>query len=354
MLPWGVFPKGATLGGEGACELKNLCAALILKPDSSVAGNAGSSLYVCWAMQRHQNRREFVGATLAAFSGASLVGCGAGAKPAEEAPAAGVALTNRLALLENELSGRIGLYAFAPSIAKQAVAYRDDERFAMCSTFKWALAAAILEHVDRGKLKLEEKIPYQQKDILEYAPVTQANLDKGELSVEELAKASVTVSDNTAANLLLDLIGGPSGLTHFFHNIGDSVTHLDRNEPLLNMNLPGDERDTTTPRAMATSLSIVLGTDILSDDGRSTLTDWLVATETGLNRLRAGFPDEVRAGDKTGTGNNGAANDVAVVWTTASSPVFMACYMSGSEAPLKRLNAAHEEIGRLVFEYFAS
>ncbi len=319
-----------------------------------MAGNAGLSLYVCRAMQRQQKRREFVGATLTVLSGASLVGCGAGVNSTKEAPAADVALTNRLVSLENELSGRIGLYAFAPSAAKQAVGYRADERFAMCSTFKWALAAAILEHVDRGKLALDEKVSFTEKDILEYAPVTQANLDQGALTVEELAKASVTVSDNTAANLLLELIGGPSGLTHFFHNIGDRVTHLDRNEPLLNMNLPGDERDTTTPRAMATSLSVVLGSDILSAQGRSTLTDWLVEAETGLNRLRGGFPEEIRAADKTGTGNRGAVNDVAVAWITPDSPVFIASYMSGSEAPLKRLNATHEEIGRLLFDYFAS
>lgn len=320
----------------------------------SVAGNACLSLYVCRAMQRQQKRREFVQAALITLSGAAAAGCNGGAKPAENAPTGADAFTNRLVALETELAGRIGVFAFAPSMTRAPIAYRADERFAMCSTFKWALAAAILEQVDRGTLKLEAKVPYAETDILEHAPVTSANLDKGELSISELAQASVTVSDNTAANLLLELMGGPSALTHFFQNIGDKQTHLDRNEPLLNMNLPGDERDTTTPRAMATSFSSVLSTDILSLEGRSTLTEWLVATQTGLKRLRGGFPEHLRAGDKTGTGNGGAVSDVAVVWINPSTPIFVASYMSGSAEPLKRLEAAHREIGAFVLEHFAS
>ena len=131
----------------------------------------------------------------------------------------------------------------------QQLAHRADERFAMCSTFKWVLAASVLAHVDRGALALDEQVPYGPADLLEYAPAAKASLDRGFMTIEALAVAAVTISDNTAANLLLAKTGGPPGLTEFMRSCGDTVTRLDRLEPDLNDNIEGDPRDTTTPRA---------------------------------------------------------------------------------------------------------
>jgi beta-lactamase class A len=218
----------------------------------------------------------------------------------------------------------------------------------MCSTFKWTLAAAVLASVDRGQLRLAQPIAYGEADLLAYAPVTAARVTEGRMTIEELARAAVVVSDNTAANLLLAQIGGPPGLTRFFRDVGDDVTRLDRNEPTLNTNAPGDPRDTTTPRAMALALRTVLTGDVLSPASRDRLTRWLVECETGLARLRAGLPTGWRVGDKTGTGANGACNDVAIAWPPAGGTWLIAAYMSESAAQPAELNAAHAEIGRLV------
>jgi beta-lactamase class A len=156
------------------------------------------------------------------------------------------------------------------------------------------------------------------------------------------------VSDNTAANLLLARIGGPAGWTRFARQAGDLTSRLDRDEPTLNSNLPGDPRDTTTPRAMAGLLERVLTGDLLSPVSRGRLIDWLVATETGRDRLRAGLPPDWRVGDKTGTGGRGACNDVAVAWPPRGGPWYIAAYVSESPAAPERLNAAHAELGRMV------
>jgi len=255
--------------------------------------------------------------------------------------------TDPFAALESSVGGRVGVFAVDTGSGR-ALAHRADERFAMCSTFKWALAAAVLERVERGELRLDETLSFGSKDLLEYAPITRQHVAEGHMTVEALAEAIVTVSDNTAANLLLAKVGGPAGVTAFFRKLGDTVTRLDRDEPMLNMNDPGDAKDTTSPRAMVRSMQAVLLGDRLSPGSRTLLTGWMIDCKTGRDRLRAGLPAVWTVGDKTGTGNRGAANDVAVAWPPAREPIVVAAYLSDSKATPDRLKAAHAEIGRIV------
>lgn len=232
--------------------------------------------------------------------------------------------------IEADLGGRVGVMARDTGSGDE-LAWRADERFALCSTFKWVLAAMILSKVDRGELALERRIEYGEADLLEYAPVTREHVEEGSMTVAGLCRAAVTVSDNTAANLLLELVGGPPELTAFLRKSGDTVTRLDRYEPELNTNVPGDERDTTTPRAMLDTMERLLLGEALSPGSRERLNGWLVGATTGGARLRAGLPDGWTVGDKTGTGPNGAANDVAIAWPPGRPPILIAAYLSGSE-----------------------
>lgn len=249
--------------------------------------------------------------------------------------------------IEADLGGRVGVMAIDTDDGTE-MSHRADERFAMCSTFKWMLTAFVLSQVDQDEISLDERLSYGPEDLLDYAPVARKHVDVGWLTVDSLCHASVTLSDNTAANLLLHRVGGPAELTSFLRQTGDKVTRLDRTEPDLNTNLPGDERDTTTPRAMAGSMHRILVGDVLSAGSRDKLNQWLKDTSTGLQRLRAGLPSGWTAGDKTGTGANGAANDVAIVWPRNRQPILIAAYLSEADASPEARNAAHAEIGRAV------
>ena len=202
--------------------------------------------------------------------------------------------------------GRIGLYA--ENLRTGATfKWRADERFVMCSTFKASLAACALQRIDRGADSLLAQVSYGPADLLEYAPTARENLSKGALSVADLCRAAVELSDNTCANLLLARIGGPPALTAFWRSLGDSVSRLDHNEPALNRSQPGNPQDTTTPAAMAGDLKrLVLG-DVLSAPSRGRLTQWMVGCKTGANRLRAGLPKTWTIGDKTGNNGKDAA-----------------------------------------------
>jgi beta-lactamase class A len=271
----------------------------------------------------------------------------ASAASAENEPA------TRIAAIETRTGGRIGVAALDTGDDKH-LDYRAEERFPMCSTFKFLAAAAVLKRVDEKQEKLERFVPYGTKDILEYAPVTKEHLKEGGMTLGALCEAAIEQSDNTAGNLLLNAIGGPSGLTNFARTLGDRVTRLDRIEPELNSAIPGDERDTTTPAAISSDMQRLLLCDALSETSRRQLDDWLLHNETGGLMIRAGVPKTWSVGDKTGRGSNGAMNDIAIMRPPGRAPILLAIYFVGSTAPANDREAAIAEAAKIVAESFAS
>lgn len=280
------------------------------------------------------------------------IGCGIASAWTPLRASASPQAQSKFVALEAQLAGRVGVLAVDTGNGAR-LSHRADERFAMCSTFKLILSAAILAKADRGEVKLTQALPYSSADLLDHAPVTTAHIAEGKLPVETLAKAIIEVSDNTAANLLLSLVGGPPGLTSYLRGLGDPITRLDRTEPSLNTNQPGDERDTTTSSAMIGTMQRILMGDALSVGAKDKLIGWLKNSRTGLERLRAGFPSDWIVGDKTGTGVNGTVNDLAIVWPPKRAPILIAVYMSESARTAAELNAAHAEIGRMIVETFS-
>jgi beta-lactamase class A len=253
---------------------------------------------------------------------------------------------SELARLEASLGGRIGVSALDLQTSRR-IAHRADERFAMCSTFKWALAAHVLAVVSRDAL--EGRLAYTKANLVPYSPVTEPKVSEGSMTIRDLCAAAVTISDNTAANLLLRHVGGPSAFTAFLRRTGDDVTRLDRMEPDLNENAPGDPRDTTTPAAMVGSLHRLLFGNFLGIGGRELLQGWMRSSTTGLDRLRAGLPAGWVAGDKTGTCANGASNDVGFAFPpNRSRPILIASYIEAPVASAEHRNAAHKQIAMRV------
>ena len=254
--------------------------------------------------------------------------------------------TPRFADLERRNGGRLGVAAF-DSASGRRIGHRSEERFPMCSTFKFLAAAFVLARVDRGEERLDRRIVYSTQDLVTYSPVTKDHVGPAGLSVAELCDATMTLSDNTAGNLLLASFGGPAGLTAYARSLGDQTTRLDRIETALNEGLPGDPRDTTSPVAMLGTMHRLLLGDALSAASRERLAGWLVANKTGDKRLRAGMPGW-KVGDKTGTGGNGSANDIAIVWPTGRAPLLVTVYYTGSTTSDEARNEVIAEAGRIV------
>jgi beta-lactamase class A len=249
--------------------------------------------------------------------------------------------------IEARLGGRVGLAVLDTGSGK-SLSWRGGERFAMCSSFKWLLAATVLAHADQGQLRLDQKLSYTAAQLLVHSPITGAHVKEGGMRIEDLCAAAVEESDNAAANLLLARIGGPKTVTAYARSLGDGNTRLDRNEPSLNDNRPGDPRDTTTPDAMLKTMKTVWTGSALKLSSREKLLDWLRKCDTGAHRLRAGLPANWGEGDKTGTGDRGAAVDNAIIWPPNRPPILAAAYLSDSNKPVEMLETAHAELGRMI------
>jgi beta-lactamase class A len=256
---------------------------------------------------------------------------------------------NQFAAIEARVGGRIGVAALDTGSGRR-LDYRADERFPMCSTFKFLAAAAVLKRVDEKQEQLDRFVSYDAKDILEYAPVTKAHLKEGGMTLGALCQAAIEQSDNTAGNLLLDAIGGPEGVTNFGRSLGDQVTRLDRKEPDLNSAIPGDDRDTTTSGSMLADMARILTGDVLSPSSRRQLEDWLQWNKTGATMIRAGLPTDWIIGDKTGRGADGATNDIAIMRPPDRAPVLLAIYSVGSTATANDRSAAIAEVAKIVAE----
>jgi beta-lactamase class A len=280
--------------------------------------------------------------------------CGVAAAPLFSRAHASAPPEQQLAELERRTGGRLGVAALDTGTQRR-IEHRAFEAFAMCSTFKLLLAGAILARVDAGKEHLDRIVAYGKSDLLDYAPVTTANVAKGGLTVQALCAAAVEESDNTAANLLLATLGGPDGLNAFVRSLGDRITQLDRTEPSLNEAAIGDPRDTTTPFAMAKDAQkLVLGTT-LAMPSRELLTSWLVACETGTDAIRAGVPKTWRVGDKTGSGENGTRNDVAILWPPNGAPIVVAAYLTRATSIANdQRNAALATVATIVTAAFST
>ncbi|WP_175654406.1 PEN family class A beta-lactamase, Bcc-type [Burkholderia ambifaria] len=250
-------------------------------------------------------------------------------------PAAGqdVSSATSFAALEHAAGGRLGVCAIDSASGRRAQ-HRADERFPFCSTFKAMLGAAVLARsVDRPGL-LQQRVTYGPSDLVNYSPVSGKHVGTG-MTVAELCEAAIQYSDNSAANLAMKLIGGPSAVTAYARSIGDDAFRLDRWETELNTALPGDPRDTTTPAAMAASMRVLTLGDALPPAQRAQFVAWLRGNKVGDKRIRAGVPAGSQVGDKTGTGDYGTTNDAGVIWLPSRAPIVLAVYYTQARADAK-------------------
>lgn len=252
-------------------------------------------------------------------------------------------LIETVKMVEAQLDARIGV-AMRDLTTGATWEYRADERFPMSSTFKSLACGAVLARADAGADDLQRRIEFSEGDLVSYSPVTEKNVQTG-MTLGELCEATITISDNTAGNLVLKAIDGPEGLTAFLRSIGDSVTRLDRWETDLNEAVPGDQRDTTTPNAMLTTLNELAFGTALSKGSQDQLIAWSKSQKVADALIRASLPTGWEIGDKSGAGGFGSRSITAIIWPPETGPVLAAIYMTENEADFPTRNAAIAEIG---------
>ena len=281
------------------------------------------------------NRRHFLAATVLSLPGVLQ------AKPKRFER-----LITAFSRLEKASGGRLGVTVINTGTGER-VDYRASERFPMCSTFKFLLASAVLQRVDEQRETLDRVVEIPLKPLLFNSPLTEPHAG-GTMNVAALCHSILTRSDNTAANLLLETIGGPPGITKFCRSLGDDITRLDRMELSLNESLDGDPRDTTTPSAMADDLKSVLLGNVLSQQSCKQLTLWMESNLTGLDRLRAELPASWRTADKTGANGEHTSNDIAMIWPPGRPPMIVTAFITQCVGPESKRATMLAAVGELV------
>jgi beta-lactamase class A len=284
------------------------------------------------------NRRRFVATSAVAFALPRF---------SLAAPSRYAALATAIAALEKKHGGRIGFSLLDTETGERAM-HRAEERFPMCSTFKFLLAAAVLHRVDTQQDDLRRQVDVPAKPLLEVSPLTEEHAG-GSMTLGALCAAVLIKSDNTAANVLLQTIGGPAEITAYARSIGDAVTRLDRTEPTLNESLAGDPRDTSSPDSAVHDLQTLLLGNALKPESRTQLTEWMQSCTTGIARIRAKLPKDWRVADRTGSNGDHTTNDIAVLWPAGgSAPLLVAMYITQCPGPESRRNGMLAEVGRLI------
>jgi beta-lactamase class A len=293
------------------------------------------------------DRRHFIGGTLALGASACI--------PPDQSPMGRLAA--ELRLIEASGNGTLGVELF-DTVSGMSIGLNRDRRFGHASSFKFSLAALLLQRHAAGQIDADKRVTWTEADMLEYAPFTRERIGTG-ATLRELARATQTTSDNPAANILLRNLGGPAGLTAFWRSMGDEVSRVDRYEPEMNIVPPAEFRDTATPAAMARNVAKIIYGDVLPEAERAELKGWMIATETGLRRVRAGLPEGWVAGDKTGTsgmvGTEGNYIDIGFAeGPKGQPPITFACYFRARQADddmAARAELTLSRVGRIIKEF---
>lgn len=253
---------------------------------------------------------------------------------------------------KKQLGAKVGV-SVLDGKGEQLFSYNSDQRFPLMSTFKTLACAKLLHDNQINNGMMDKVYPIKADAILEYAPVFKDKVGT-EVSLKEACFATMTTSDNSAANLVLSHIGGPAGVTKFLIDNGDNVTRLDRIEPLLNEAIPGDKRDTTTPYAMnKTITNLVLG-NALNDTSKQQLNDWMKANKVSNGLLRSVLPKGWEIADRSGAGGHGSRGITAVVWNEQQQPLVISIYLTGTKASIPERDKEIAQIGQAILQQFGA
>ena len=227
------------------------------------------------------------------------------------------------------------------------------KRVPLMSTFKTLACAKLLSDEAKGKLTLDHPVTVEKSSLVTWSPVLEKRVGQA-ITLAQACAATMQMSDNSAANIILKQTGGPQALTRFLSDLGDNTTRLDRFETELNEARPGDPRDTTTPNAITATLDTLLFGKALSPGAQKQLTQWMKDNKVADNLLRSELPAGWQIADRSGAGGYGSRGITAIVWPVKRAPIIVSIYITQTDASFEQRNKAIAEIGKVIFSHYAS
>ena len=319
-------------------------------------------------------RRSILAITFALLAASRLFG----ANPAT--------LDGELRRTAKSANGEVGVAAWSLEGGGPRVLLNGDQPFPMASTFKVAIAGAVLARIDAGELSLDKMLPVEPDKYVESDVIASALIHPGvSLSIENLLELMLTRSDNTATDVLVTAAGGPEAVTGWVRKLGISGLRVDRDtagilrdffhfpmgtfsealaaarksDPKLdergehpNPTFDNDPRDTSTPSAMAELLTKIFSGRALSPPSTKTIIATMERCHTGDNRIRARLPSGTVVADKTGT-LGGTVNDVGVITLPENKRrLVLALFIKKSDLPFAAREKVIADLARAIYDYF--
>jgi beta-lactamase class A len=249
--------------------------------------------------------------------------------------------------IETKYNVKIGVYAIDTNNGN-SFSYRQDERFPFQSTVKMVVAAAALKNIEA-----DERIKISSDDIVFWSPIVRLNLDRGYMTIKELAEAAMSYSDNAATNILITRLGGTRSINEFAKSIGNTSFYLENLEPNLNAD-PNNIHDSSTPKDMAQSVQkLLIENNILGQENQHMLKTWMINNTTGYKKIRYGLPLAWSAAEKTG-GGSGTSHDIGIVWSPACKPIVLAIYtFSNKKDNVQQADKAIAETTKFILDEFS-
>jgi beta-lactamase class A len=295
-------------------------------------------------------------------------------------------LQQEIARLAEPVEGIVGIAAWRLDGRGPRVLINADQSFPMASTFKVAVAGKILSKMDRGELALDRLIPVPRAMVVESEGIGATFRHPGvSVSVENLLELMLTVSENTATDLLTQLAGGPGAVTAWVRGQGVNGLRVDRDTAGLLRDFYGlqpgsfpealaaalktnpkleeigdkpsptfdsDPRDTSTPLAMGSLLERIFSGKALSPASTKRLSDIMERNTTGKARIRGRLPNGIVVAEKTGT-IGGSLNDVGLITLPGGGgKLILAIFIKQSKKPFEERERVIAEISRALYDYY--
>lgn len=240
----------------------------------------------------------------------------------------------------------------------EAVIVGGDRRYPMQSVFKLPIGMAVLAAVDRGELALDQRVAVTPADFVsdrQHSPIRDRHPDGVELTVSELLRAAASGSDGTAADVLLDLLGGPAGVEAFLREIGVEGVDVRATEKDMGRDYDAQYRNGAAPAGAIEMLRALDAGRGLSPESHALLLRLLTKTTTGRNRLRGRLPEGTPVAHKTGTsrardGLTAATNDVGLITLPDGRRLAIAVFVSDSPADDATRERVIADVARAAYD----
>lgn len=267
-------------------------------------------------------------------------------------------LQNQIKEIAAEAKGKVGVTAVALDSGETLASLNPHEHFPMQSVYKLPISMAVMKQVDAGKLKLADKIQVLKSEMVgrrAHSPIRDRHPNGTSVTLEDLLRYAIAESDGTASDVLMRLVGGPSGVQAYLTELGIKDMIVLDTEQTFSQNNTAQYRNWATPEASVALLRALHERRGMSESSQVVLLKFMTESKPGKKRLKGLLPAGTAVAHKTGTsgtdkGVTAATNDIGIITLPNGKRVAIAVFVADSPADEATREGVIAKIARAVYD----